>query len=90
MYQNRNKLGLVATSVALALTAAVANADEVVLSSADGTVSIRGEFHGFDQDTYIVDYNGYKLRVPALDMTCEGANCLDFTPYAPVTVASAD
>lgn len=63
-----------------------AAAAEIVLTSPDNTVMIKGEFAGFQQDTYIVIYNGYKLQVPAALMTCQGEDCFAFESRQPAFV----
>ncbi len=57
-----------------------AQSGEIVLTSADATVMVSGQFAGFERDAYLVIYKGYQLKVPAKDMVCQGDDCLTFQP----------
>ncbi len=54
-----------------------ATADEIVLTSPDGSVTIRGEFAGFEDGNYIVNLapDG-TAQVTAGRVYCEGRDCL--------------
>ncbi len=57
-----------------------AMADPIILTTLDEQVRLQGEFLGFDKNAYIVEINGSPVHVPAMLMTCEGVDCLDFQP----------
>ena len=60
-------------------------ASEMILTSADGTIQFRGEFVRFDGLNYVIEVNGSEVIVPALEVNCEGEDCLNFPPLPPVS-----
>ncbi|PWJ12505.1 phosphate ABC transporter substrate-binding/OmpA family protein [Jannaschia seohaensis] len=53
----------------------LAQAENVNLISADGTVDIVGEFVAFDENTYVIRTALGELRLSATRVRCEGAAC---------------
>jgi phosphate transport system substrate-binding protein len=69
----------------------LAQAEEVNLISADGTVDIVGEFVGFEDNTYIIRTALGELRLSAKRVRCEGAACPTFeTVTADVVLAGSE
>lgn len=60
----------------------VANAGEVRLKSADGTVNLIGEFIDYKDGNYIVRTALGDLRISASRVRCEGDDCPDFETAA--------
>lgn len=83
MIRTTCKVSFLAAICTVAGNTYAAKAGEITLTSPDKTVIIRGEFAGFQQDTYIVRYNGYNLRVPAAHMICDGDDCFIFKTQSP-------
>jgi phosphate transport system substrate-binding protein len=54
-----------------------AHAEEMTLTSADGSVALTGPFLGFREMAYVIMYKGQELFVPVLMMNCEGTDCLN-------------
>ncbi|GFE64447.1 phosphate ABC transporter substrate-binding/OmpA family protein [Litoreibacter roseus] len=74
-----------------ALITLSANAGEVALKSADGTVNLVGEFIDFKDDNYIIRTALGDLRISASRVRCEGADCPKFeTETADVRIAGSD
>jgi phosphate transport system substrate-binding protein len=80
----------VALAGALALPG-VAQAENVNLISADGTVDIVGEFVDFVDNTYVIQTALGQLRLSAKRVRCEGAACPTFEQAtADVVLAGSD
>lgn len=81
---------------ALALSAALlaptfAQAAEVTLRSADGTVDLVGEFVEFTDNNYVIQTGLGQLRISASRVRCEGAGCPNFDAEgADVRIAGSD
>lgn len=78
---------------ALALVAAVgaAQADQVKLLSADGTVNLTGDFVDFVDNSYVIRTALGELRLSAERVRCEGAACPTFeTASADVSLKGSD
>ena len=58
----------------------MAQADQIILTSPDQTVRLQGTFVAFDVNAYVIEINGYELRVAAAQMQCAGVDCMDFEP----------
>ncbi|MEL6839099.1 MAG: hypothetical protein AAFP85_07385 [Pseudomonadota bacterium] len=54
-------------------------ADEIRLTSHDNTVRITGDFVGFRQDVYVIEFRGHLIELPIAGMNCEGKDCIAFT-----------
>lgn len=74
-----------AMAIALTMAPISAAADEIVLTSLEQEFSIRGKFVGFQQEAYVIIHDGKELRVSAKSVTCEGVDCLFFTPAEQTT-----
>ena len=83
MIRTTCKVSFLAAICTVAGNTYAAKAGEITLASPDTAVSIRGEFAGFQQDTYIVLYYLYYLRVPAAHMICDVDDCFIFKPQGP-------
>ncbi len=81
-------------ALAIALVGALpfaANAAEVALKSADGTVNLSGEFIEFKDDSYVIRTALGDLRISASRVRCEGEACPKFdTTTADVKFAGSD
>jgi phosphate transport system substrate-binding protein len=74
-----------------ALAPFAAQAEEVSLKSADGSVNMVGEFVEFVDNTYVIRTALGELRVSAANVRCEGAACPTFdTTTAELTFAGSD
>lgn len=83
---SKNTVRACLLSAALAAPS-LAGADQISLTSFDGTVSVTADFAGFQGENYILIYNGYEMVVPARNMSCEGEDCLQFTTISNVELA---
>ncbi|WP_375174106.1 substrate-binding domain-containing protein [Pseudooceanicola sp.] len=72
----------------LFLTAAAAAAQDVTLSSRDGSVVIRGMLLSFDGEYYRVDTEYGELTVDGSGVTCEGPACPNLQAYVAELVIS--
>lgn len=68
------KWSLAALGLLVATQAAAAN--EIALTFHDGTVTIRGEFMGFNNNAYLVKTKAGEINIPASYVTCEGVDCI--------------
>lgn len=72
------------------LSSGVASAQDVTLTSRDGTVVLDGTFLGFDGDFYRIDTVYGPLTVDASGVLCEGPACPDLTSYvADIAISTA-
>jgi hypothetical protein len=67
-----------------------AAADDVLLTSSDGSASIRGEFAGTKDNAYVIIYNGHELLLPSAEMTCTGDACPQSDQTLLLTTVSSD
>ena len=74
-----------AMTMIIAMSPSLSVAGEMILTSADGTIQFRGEFLRFDGLNYVLEVNGNEVIVPALEVNCEGEDCLNFPPLPPVS-----
>ena len=74
--------------VASILTPSMSTAGEITLTSVDQKVRISGEFSHISGDTYILEYKGYELRVPATSMNCKGDDCPAIVPAVQVSAVA--
>lgn len=82
---------LTMSTALLAPAAALSQSQEVTLKSADGTVSLVGDFVEFADNNYVIRTGLGDLRISAARVSCEGAACPSFgTPEADVAIAGAD
>lgn len=58
------------------LLPAQAAAAEMALAFKDGSVTIRGEFLGFDGANYLVETQQGEIYVPAQFVNCAGDDCI--------------
>ena len=73
---NSTALGMLALVGSLTLSSG-AFAQEVTLTSSDGTVNMTGDFVDFRDNAYIIATALGELRVSASRVQCEGAACPD-------------
>ncbi len=73
---NSTALGMLTLVGGLSLSS-FAYADEVTLTSSDGTVNMTGEFVDFRDNAYVIATALGELRVSASRVQCEGAACPD-------------
>lgn len=77
----------------LAMTAGIAPAlsEEVVLRSADGTVDLKGEFLGFEDNVYSIRTILGAIQISAERVRCEGAACPTFeSAAADISIRGSD
>jgi phosphate transport system substrate-binding protein len=71
--------------------AGMAQAGEVTLSSADGTVNMTGEFVAFEDNAYVISTALGELRVAASRVSCSGDSCPSFAAVeTDITIAGSD
>ncbi len=80
---SRSKIRTWLLTGSLVCISTAALADEVTLTSDDGTMTISGELLDFTDDTYIIQSDVGPLRIQASFVQCSGAGC-------PVIEASPD
>ncbi len=81
----------VAAVLATALGPQAANAGEVALKSADGTVNLVGELVEYSNDSYVIRTALGELRVAASRVRCEGESCPVFeTAEADVAMVGSE
>jgi len=76
------KLGGATMSVLLAWSVD-ATAQDVLLTSRDGTVEIEGTLSGYDRETYRIVSTFGPLTVDATGVVCAGPGCPDLAAYVP-------
>ena len=92
MLSKRTNAALGIMTLASSLTiAGMAQAGEVTLSSADGTVNMTGDFVDFQDNAYIIATALGELRVSASRVSCSGDSCPSFsTVETDITIAGSD
>lgn len=73
---------LISISLAFALTATTASAEQVTLKSTSSSVEIVGELKSFDNEVYVVETDLGELEVDARTVTCSGDACPEITNVA--------
>ncbi len=84
------KFAILSALLGTTLIPQAASADDVLLTSSDSSVSIRGEFAGTKGNAYVIIYNGYNLLLPMTDVTCTGDACPQSDPAPRLTIISSD
>lgn len=85
-----NTVSALTLSVAMTVPPA-AQAAEITLKSADGTVNLVGEFVEFTDNNYVIRTGLGDLRISAARVRCEGDACPDFSGSdADVSIAGSD
>ncbi len=73
-----------------AFCAASASAQDVTLTSRDGTVEVTGDLLGFDGEYYRVDTKYGELTIDGSGVNCDGPGCPDLEAYvAELTISGA-
>lgn len=70
-------ISTIAMSSFVAFTPSIVSASEIALTFADNGLTIAGEFVGFKENAYVITTTVGELHVPAVLVTCEGADCLN-------------
>lgn len=68
----------------------VVRAQDVSLTSRDGSVSVSGNFLGFDGDFYRVDTEYGTLTIDGTEVRCDGPGCPDLNSFYPIVRFSGD
>ncbi|MBU2866684.1 phosphate ABC transporter substrate-binding/OmpA family protein [Pacificibacter marinus] len=72
------------------ITASPLLAQDVALTSRDGSVSVSGNFLGFDGEFYRVDTDYGILTLDGSGVNCEGPGCPDLNSFYPIIRFSGD
>ncbi|MEL6521301.1 MAG: phosphate ABC transporter substrate-binding/OmpA family protein [Pseudomonadota bacterium] len=84
-------VGLIAGLCVGAISPSLTDAGEVRLTSADGTLRLKGDLIDFVDDSYIIQTAIGEMRVAANWVRCEGIDCPQFTTVsADVKIAGSD
>ncbi|MFG5380638.1 hypothetical protein [Yoonia sp. R2-816] len=67
----------VAVLASAIVVAGSANAGEIALTLTSSDITISGDFVGFKDAAYIIRTSSGELHIPAIHVSCEGADCLN-------------
>lgn len=82
---------LAAAAVFVAAGVQPASAQEVLLKSSDGTISVNGQLQSFEDGHYTIQTVLGSMRIAALNIICEGEACPDLSSgVEDVVVAGSD
>ncbi|MCF6304669.1 MAG: phosphate ABC transporter substrate-binding/OmpA family protein [Rhodobacteraceae bacterium] len=74
----------------IAVAPVAINAQQVVLQSLDGTISVTGELTEYDSENYVIRTNIGEMTIPVSQVTCIGADCPEITPdFTEFTISGA-
>ncbi|SEL02232.1 phosphate ABC transporter substrate-binding/OmpA family protein [Pacificibacter marinus] len=79
-----------AFTLAAGLSCMAAYAQDVSLTSRDGSVSVSGDFLGFDGEFYRVDTEYGTLTIDGTGVRCDGPGCPDLNSFYPIVRFSGD
>lgn len=70
-------IGTITLSAMATITPSFVSADPIALTFEDHGVTIAGEYVGFRENAYVITTTAGTLHVPAILVSCQGADCLD-------------
>lgn len=74
-----SKCGAVLAAAIVTMTPSMVSAKEIALTFSDHDLTISGEFVAFEDDSFVLMTNMGEITVPAMLVTCEGADCYKST-----------